>query len=234
MTTTRTPDAREYCHDRLGEKFDEALSQYDTTRRLETLVDEFLTDEMVRGRQALDVGCGLGFFSQRLKDRGAVVTACDLGPNLVEKTRERVGCRAEVADALRLTEKFGENAFDLVVSSECIEHTPDPREALRQMARVVKPGGYVAVSTPNVVWLPAVKLATWLKVRPFDGIENFSTWGSMTGPLAECGVRVVRRQGLHLFPFQFGMHGLSRWFDRRAQLLSGLMINLCVLGRKDG
>lgn len=222
----------EYCHERLGERFEEALSEYDTLRRVETLVDDFLTDDMVRGRETLDVGCGLGYFSQRLAQRGAKVTACDIGPGLVEKTRQRVGCRCEVADALELERQFGPDRFDLVVSSECVEHTPDPARAIGQMVAVLKPGGYLALSTPNIVWYPVVRLATALKVRPFDGHERFSSWRSVRRTLEAAGADVVRERGLHLYPFQFRLHGLSRWCDRRLQALRPLMINLCVLARK--
>jgi 2-polyprenyl-3-methyl-5-hydroxy-6-metoxy-1,4-benzoquinol methylase len=229
----RQPTAKEYCHERLGDEFAEALSNYDTQRRVETLIDDFLTDDMVRDRSALDVGCGLGFFSERLQQRGAHVIACDLGPALVEKTRLRAGCEAEVADALSLVEHFGPERFDLVVSSECIEHTPAPDEGLRQMAAVLKPGGYLSVSTPNVVWLPVVRLATALRLRPFDGWENFSSWRGIRRTLASCGMRVLREVGLHLFPFQLRCHGLSRWCDARLQVCRGVMINICVLARKD-
>jgi 2-polyprenyl-3-methyl-5-hydroxy-6-metoxy-1,4-benzoquinol methylase len=224
----------ELCHERLGDEFERALSTYDTRRRVETLVDEFLTDEMVAGKETLDVGCGLGYFSKRLAERGARLIACDIGPNLVQRTRDLVGCRAEVADALELVQQFGPDRFDLVVSSECIEHTPSPQRALEQMAAVLKPGGYLAVSTPNIVWSPVVKLATALRLRPFDGHERFSSWSGMRRVLAASGVETVREAGLHLFPFQIPLHRLSTWCDRRLQPLRPLMINLCVLGRKKG
>lgn len=233
MTNPRRPEEKELCHERLGDKFAESLSVYDTERRLATLIDSFLSEEMVRDKATLDVGCGPGFFSQRLVQRGANVLACDLGPNLVERTKQRVGCRAQVADALRLVEEFGENRFDLVVSSECIEHTPSPIEALRQMAGVLKPGGYLAVSTPNIIWYPVVRAATVLKLRPFDGFENFSSWRSIRKTLSDCGVDVVRESGLHLFPFQLGMHRVSLWCDDHMQVIRSLMINICVLGRKN-
>lgn len=67
--TGRVPTEEELCHERLGDRFAEALSDYDTTRRLEVLVDDFLTEEMLRGKRVLDVGCGLGFFSERLMRR---------------------------------------------------------------------------------------------------------------------------------------------------------------------
>ena len=129
----RIPTREEYAHERLGPAFEAAISDYDVRRRLETLAGEVLPDEFIVGKSALDVGSGLGFFSERLVQRGANVTACDLGPNLVDRTRARAGCRAVVADAMRLEETFGRNQFDVVISSECIEHTPDPARAIGQM-----------------------------------------------------------------------------------------------------
>jgi 2-polyprenyl-3-methyl-5-hydroxy-6-metoxy-1,4-benzoquinol methylase len=228
----RIPTAKEYTHERLADQFETALSVYDTSRRVETLIDEFLTDEMVRHKRALDVGCGLGFFSQRLKERGANVIACDVGPTLVERTRQRVGCAGIVADVMQLTEQFGRDCFDLVVSSECVEHTPEPRVALRQMAAVLKPGGYIALSTPNLLWSPVVRAATALKLRPFDGHENFSSWRCLRKTLERASIAVVREQGLHLFPFQLGLQAFSTWCDRNLQIARGVMINICILGRK--
>jgi len=222
----------ELVYDRLGTLFDKALSAYDTQRRVETLVDDFLGQEDLSDRLALDVGCGLGFFSRRLAERGAIVTACDLGASLVERTVRTVGCRGFQADCLELTRHFPENHFDLVVSSECIEHTPDPSEAVRQMVLVLKPGGLLALSTPNLLWLPVVKLATWLRLRPFDGLENFSTWRSLRATLRRQGVNIVREKGLHIIPFQLRLHQLSRWCDTHCQSLQGVMINLCILGRR--
>lgn len=228
----RTLDARELAHDRLGEEFGDLLSQYDTQRRLEVLIDDFLPATQLSGKRVLDVGCGLGFFAQRLVERGALVTACDLGPNLVEITRQRVKCACEVVDALALVERFGPESFDGVVSSECIEHTPDPLAAVRQMARVLKPGGFLSISTPNLAWLPVVRLATILRLRPFDGLENFSTWSGLRRCLKSEGLKVEREFGLHLFPFQLPLHSLSRWTDKHAQFLRWGMINICLLAQK--
>jgi 2-polyprenyl-6-hydroxyphenyl methylase/3-demethylubiquinone-9 3-methyltransferase len=223
----------EYAHERLVDVFGETLSRYDTDRRLDTLIDEFLPDSAVRDRQALDVGCGLGFFSERLVRRGAHVTACDIGPQLVDRARQRVGCEGVVCDALQLASQFGPESFDLVVSSECIEHTPDPTLAIQQMLTVLRPGGHLSLSTPNIVWDPVVRLATAWGMRPYDGLENFSSWQSLRRTIAASGATVVRERGLHLFPFQLPFHDLSRWCDEHLQVLRGGMINLCVLARKD-
>jgi SAM-dependent methyltransferase len=228
----RRPHDQELTHERLGDRFADALSTYDTARRLTVLVDEFLADDVIVGRQVLDVGSGLGFFSERLVQRGAIVTACDIGPGLVEQTRKRVGCDAVEADALHLVDTFGGNRFDAVVSSECIEHTPSPLDAIRQMVAVVKPGGVIALSTPNRLWQPVVRMASRLRLRPFDGYENFSTWEGLRQTFRREGADVIAERGLHLFPFQFGGHTLSTWCDRHLQAARGLMINVCLLARK--
>lgn len=229
----RIPEEKEYCHERLGaEAFRESLSWYDTSRRMEVLLEEFLTDEMLRGKEVLEVGAGLGFFSERLCQKGARVTATDIGKGLLEQVARRVDCRCECVDALSLSEYFGRGRFDVVVSSECIEHTPSPAAALRQMAAVLKPGGFVAVTTPNRLWYPVVRAATLLRLRPFDGYEKFSSLSGIRKILIQEGVTVMREKGLHLYPFQFGFHPLSRWCDEHLQPLRNLMINICVLGRK--
>jgi 2-polyprenyl-6-hydroxyphenyl methylase/3-demethylubiquinone-9 3-methyltransferase len=224
---------KEYAHEKLGEGFVDALSTYDTERRVEILVDNFLGKALLQNTQALDVGCGLGFFSERMQRLGAHVTACDLGASLVDRVRARVGCNAVVADVLSLTETFGERSFDVIVSSECIEHTPDPEKAIVEMGRVLKPGGYLSLSTPNILWWPAVKVATLLKLRPFDGLENFSTWSGLRRCLHQSNIEVLDEVGLHLFPFQFGFHELSRWVDKNMQFSRVLMINICILGKKE-
>src|SRR5262245_53793159 len=93
----RAPSEGELVHERLGERFATALSSYDTLRRVEVLVDEFLAREPLRGQRVLDAGCGLGFFSERLVARGADdVLAVDIGPTLVERAKQRAGCKGEV------------------------------------------------------------------------------------------------------------------------------------------
>jgi len=222
----------EYTHERLGEKFAQAISDYDTERRVTVLVNEFLTPRVLTGKRVLDVGTGLGFFAEALQDNGAKVTAVDIGEGMLQRVRNRIGCDCRRVDALELEAHFGRESFDIVLSSECIEHTPNPRLALQQMCSVLRPGGYLSISTPNVVWYPIVRLATLLRLRPYDGLENFSTFNSIRSVLAREGMTVLKEKGLHLFPFQFHLNTLSRWCDDHAQPLKSLMINLCVLAMK--
>jgi len=229
---TRIVNRQELVHEAMGDGFADALSLYDTQRRVQVLVDDFLPDAIVAGKKVLDVGCGLGFFSRRLVERGAVVTACDIGTGLIDRTKRFAGCDAVVADALDLRGQFGTEAFDVVVSSECIEHTPDPARAIAEMLAVVRRGGYLSLSTPNIVWNPIVRLASAMRLRPFDGFENFSSWSAIRQRVAAGGGTIVMERGLHLFPFHLPLHTFSSWCDERLQSMRSVMINICVLAQK--
>jgi SAM-dependent methyltransferase len=100
----------------------------------------------LRGKQLLDVGCGLGGKSVAYAEAGARVVAADL----LEKNVEQSGAYARmkgahaaflVGDAAALPLRDG--AFDTVVANDAMEHFAEPEHALREMARVVKPGGAV-------------------------------------------------------------------------------------------
>ena len=108
------------------------------------------------GRRALDAGCGVGYGATLLADAGAAeVAAVDVAAAVVEAARERVGdsVDVEVADVRELP--FPDNAFDLVVCFEVIEHISEQDRALDELVRVLAPGGVLLVSSPNRERYPA-------------------------------------------------------------------------------
>lgn len=219
--------ARELTHDRLADRFDDLMNPYDVERRLSVLVDDFLAQVELQGRRVLDAGCGTGRGALALEERGASVTAVDLGPRLVAATRRRIAGEALVGDVLRLP--FADATFDVVFSSEVIEHTPDPLAAAVDMYRVLKPGGHLVLSTPVWLWQLPVRAASLLGVRPYDGLENFPKPGALRKALARAGARVVEHRGIHLLPFQLSfLHPFLRSMDRYGKTLLPLMINQCI------
>jgi SAM-dependent methyltransferase len=96
----------------------------------------------------LDVGAGpLTNLGKTHPTRRLHITATDVLAHeydaLLEKYRISPPVRSVYAEAERLSEVFGENAFDVVVATNSIDHTRDPVEAIRQMIRVAKPGRMV-------------------------------------------------------------------------------------------
>lgn len=214
-------------HDRLADRYESVTSAYDLARRLDVLVDEFLGDVDLRGRLVLDGGCGPGRASERLRARGARVVALDLAPRMLALATARGAARAAVGDVARLP--FGEGTFDVVLSTEVIEHTPDPLDSARELYRVLRPGGHLVLSTPNWLWQPVVRAASLLRLRPFDGLENFPRPAALRRALEVAGADVRDHRGVHLWPFQLRpLLGALRAMDRHGTRLLPLMINQCL------
>ena len=98
------------------------------------------------GRAVLDAGAGQGTFSQLLHEHGFEVTSTDASAAAVEVLRRRLAgpvLQADVADL-----PFTDETFDAAVLGEVLEHLADDRAALREVARVLRPGGVLAVSVP--------------------------------------------------------------------------------------
>src|SRR4051812_10372097 len=106
--------------------------------------------ELAADKQVLDAGCGLGYGAAMLADGGAAsVTAVDIAPEIVDVARDQAGDRVrfETADVRSLP--FPDDAFDLVVCFEVIEHVDEQESALDELRRVLAPGGLLVVSSPN-------------------------------------------------------------------------------------
>ncbi len=119
------------------------------------------------GDRVLDLGCGFGRHAYEALRRGARVVACDLGADELRQVRaiaagmadagelpggERVEqvATAVRGDGTRLP--FADDSFDRVMASEVLEHIPDDLSAFHELARVLRPGGTLAITVP--AWLP--------------------------------------------------------------------------------
>jgi 2-polyprenyl-3-methyl-5-hydroxy-6-metoxy-1,4-benzoquinol methylase len=102
--------------------------------------------------EILDVGCGSGTNSAALAAKGHTVHGVDLSEAAIARYRSR-GFDGKVGD-LDNGLDFPDAAFDLVFCSEVIEHMTSPENLVAEMNRVLKPGGYLVLSTPNsAFWL---------------------------------------------------------------------------------
>lgn len=218
--------------DSIAEEFESKINPHDLRTRLgwfESAFSEFL-DKDSKLASALDVGAGLGQFTAAVAPYAHEITPLDIGPKLVQKLSTRWPL-AKCGSATELP--FSDESFDVVVSSECIEHTDEPLTAIREMVRVLKPGGYLFLSTPNWLWRWSITVAEALGVRKFAGIENFLRRSEIKREFQSLNVEIHRADGLHILPFQFSpIHPLLRFCDRHAQFLRGLMINQCWVIRK--
>jgi SAM-dependent methyltransferase len=114
------------------------------------------------GDLLLDLGCGFGRHAFEAAKRGASVVALDAGAGEVAQVRATLGAMIDAGelaadhpatavqgDALALP--FADGTFDRVIASEVLEHIPDDTAAMRELSRVLRPGGSMAVTVPRCV-----------------------------------------------------------------------------------
>lgn len=103
----------------------------------------------------LDAGCGDGRFLAaiaRLPNRPAHLVGCDISERILETASEAVAQEGGTAEFVRANLEqlpFSDDSFDRVLSVQVIEHLLDPTAGIHELARVLKPGGTLVLSTDN-------------------------------------------------------------------------------------
>jgi ubiquinone/menaquinone biosynthesis C-methylase UbiE len=131
----------------------------------------FVLSYLREGMSLLDVGCGPGTITADLARRipGGSVIGIDLPLDVVDTAQRELGAanlRFEVGDVYAL--HFADGSFDLVYAHQVLQHLGDPVAALREMLRVLRPGGHVAVRDSDYgafVWSPPdPRLSRWMEI----------------------------------------------------------------------
>ena len=121
-----------------------------------------------RNRVVLDAGCGVGYGTAHLAREATRVVGVDVDEETITYARTRYGgANVEflVADVLALP--FDADAFDVACSFEIVEHVPDAERFVRELARVLRPGGTLVLSTPRAED-PALRPDNPFHEREFD------------------------------------------------------------------
>ncbi len=106
-----------------------------------------LSPDALAGKTVLDAGCGMGRYLRVAAEAGA----CVIGLDLSESTRAARDLTADLADRVLVTRgdllrpPFAPGSFDQIYSIGVLDHTPDPRRAFLSLARLLKPGGRIAI-----------------------------------------------------------------------------------------
>ncbi len=107
----------------------------------------------LHGRRVVDVGCGGGLLSEAMANEGAHVTGIDVTPEALAVARLHLKESGLTVDYRQLTAEALAEAeperYDLVTCMEMLEHVPDPASVIQALARLVRPGGHVLLSTLN-------------------------------------------------------------------------------------
>ncbi len=170
-----------------------------------------------RGDRVLDLGCGFGRHAFEAARRGAHVVALDAGRDEVQGVAATFAAMLEAGelrdpslhtaavrgDALHLP--FPDGTFDRVICSEVLEHIPDDHAAMRELARVLRAGGTMAITVPRF----GPELLNWALSDEYHNVPGghirIYRRSVLEGRLRSTGMRVTGHHYAH------GLHSPYWW-----------------------
>jgi len=201
----------------------------------------------VQGLKTLEVACGRGGFVRKLARSSALSCGVDFSFAAISIGEQRLAghdsltTRACYAQGDAHSLPFPDNAFDVLVSCETIEHLPSPLQGLREFYRVTRPGGTLFLTTPNYFnFMGLYELYAKLRHpkrppdQPFDRLQIFV---QTRGLLSKAGWKILASNGtVHQFPIWPGRNPV-RWRALESsatlkRLLSVFALHYCIVGRK--
>jgi 2-polyprenyl-3-methyl-5-hydroxy-6-metoxy-1,4-benzoquinol methylase len=147
-------------------------------------------------KRVLDVGCSSGYLARRLVDRGATVVGNDTDERAAAEART-ICEQVLVGDVESIELPFPEHSFDVVLCGDVIEHLRDPKSFFERVRPLLRPGGRLVLTTPNVAnWAMRLGLLAGRWRYTDRGIldrthTHFFTKKTLAETLDRAGYRIV-------------------------------------------
>lgn len=163
------------------------------------------------GVQLLEIGSGTGAMLHELRSRGAQARGVELRADLIAAAHEHFGA-LPIALVQGTTLPFSDESFDVVASFDVFEHIPDTDAHLREVSRVLKPGGWYLIQTPNRYTNVVFETIRWRSFTRFR--RDHCSLHSMSELLAR-----LRRHGFDPRPYDIPV--VNAFFREKVRTYAG-------------
>lgn len=183
------------------------------------------------GERILDIGCGDGFYTELIARKGAEVTGIDVRQKVLARARHRSSSQQLVFMEMNAEElNFPESYFDKVISLCVIEHLQKDEEALRLIARSLKPGGKLFLSADSLS-NPGLKAGERESHQRRYRVKQFYNLEVVASKLEKAGLKLERCQFVLTSPLAISLARFSWRLDDLPPVLSPLrLIGYLLLG----
>jgi N-acetylglucosaminyl-diphospho-decaprenol L-rhamnosyltransferase len=196
-----------------------------------------LLELVPRGARVLDAGCSTGYLAEQLVGRGSSVVGLELDP-VAGQAAERWCEQVLVGDFETMELPFAEQTFDVVLCGDIVEHLRDPGAALARVRPLLKPGGRLVLSTPNVAnWSVRASLLAGRFEYTERGLldrthAHLFTRRSLRSCLRDAGYEVIAEDFTVPLPYALRRDGLERGAHRIGALKPTLLAYQWVMAAR--
>jgi len=189
------------------------------------------------GRRILDVGCGDGVLASALARAGATVMGVDRDRHMLtigQSRGQRAGLHLEFVEGDIRALPFADATFDVVIAITALCFVPDPERVVREMARVLRPGGRAVIGELGRwnLWAARRRISGWLGPSVWSA-ATFWTPGQLRGLAMKAGLTVTATRGAIFYPPYATPAALlepwDAWLGRRTTSCAAF---LAIVGQK--
>jgi 2-polyprenyl-3-methyl-5-hydroxy-6-metoxy-1,4-benzoquinol methylase len=155
----------------------------------------------IKNKKIIDIGCGNGYLGKALKEKKAIVHGCDISNDAVSQAKKELD-RAFQFDASSNNFEEIEEKYDIIISTELIEHLLEPEKFLENLKKILKPDGFIVLTTPNfLMWSNRIKMFLgkfeYRETGFWDrGHIHFFTYYSLKKVLKNLGYKIVEENNI--------------------------------------